>query len=76
MHTFAYLQRCFDWGATTGILNGIYLTIDRHPYIAYFPNLKVSSATSNFHVHSSCSLGIGVRLHFVGPQRERVGKQP
>ncbi|CAF1474341.1 unnamed protein product, partial [Rotaria sordida] len=33
-------KRCFDWEATAGILNGIYLTIDRHPYIAYFPNLK------------------------------------
>ena len=36
-----YFQRCFDWEATAGILNGVYLTIDRHPYIAYFPNLKV-----------------------------------
>ncbi|CAF0814942.1 unnamed protein product [Rotaria sordida] len=33
-------KHCFDWEATAGILNGIYLTIDRHPYIAYFPNLK------------------------------------
>ncbi|CAF1372114.1 unnamed protein product [Adineta ricciae] len=33
-------KRCFNWEATIGILNGIYLTIDRYPAIAYFPNLK------------------------------------
>ncbi|CAF3808214.1 unnamed protein product [Rotaria magnacalcarata] len=34
-------KRLFDWEATAGILNGIYLTVDRHPYIAYFPNFKI-----------------------------------
>ncbi|CAF3810181.1 unnamed protein product, partial [Didymodactylos carnosus] len=34
-------KRCFDWEATAGILNGIYLTLDRHPYIAHFPYLKM-----------------------------------
>ncbi|UJR20708.1 hypothetical protein I4U23_023829 [Adineta vaga] len=34
------VKRCFDWEATVGILNGIFLTIDRHPAIVYFPNLK------------------------------------
>ncbi|CAF4414152.1 unnamed protein product [Rotaria socialis] len=34
-------KHSFDWEATAGILNGIYLTVDRHPYIAYFPNFKI-----------------------------------
>ncbi|CAF0857757.1 unnamed protein product [Adineta steineri] len=39
------IKRCFDWEATVEILNGIYLTIDRHPSVAYFPNLKALIST-------------------------------